>query len=96
MKRTIEQFGSLDVLVNNAGVNPLFGPLADADPDDVRQTFDVDVTAALAFTQLAWHSWMSEYGGPIVNMSSTAALRATGDIGAYGASCIDHDRQQRS
>ncbi|MBT2412786.1 SDR family oxidoreductase [Streptomyces sp. ISL-12] len=86
VERTVEEFGSLDVLVNNAGVNSLFGPLVDADLDQVRETFDVNVTAALGYTQLAWHAWMSEHGGAVVNISSTAALRATGDIGVYGAS----------
>ncbi|MGP4048445.1 SDR family oxidoreductase [Streptomyces sp. 2A115] len=86
--RCVEEFGSLNVLVNNAGVNSLFGPLVDAELDEVRQTFEVNVTAALGFTQLAWHAWMSEHGGTVVNMSSTAALRATGDIGVYGASKV--------
>src|SRR5918998_4575865 len=33
--RTVERFGSLDVLVNNTGINPVYGPLVDADLDAV-------------------------------------------------------------
>ncbi|MDQ4116499.1 MAG: SDR family NAD(P)-dependent oxidoreductase, partial [Actinomycetota bacterium] len=36
--RTVERFGSLDVLVNNAGINPQYGPLVEADLDAVRKT----------------------------------------------------------
>ena len=73
------------VLVNNAGVNPQFGPLVDADLAAVRKVFDVNVVAALGFVQLAHRAWMGEHGGAVVNVASVAGLRSTHDIGAYGA-----------
>jgi NAD(P)-dependent dehydrogenase (short-subunit alcohol dehydrogenase family) len=84
--RTVEEFGSLDVLVNNTGINPQFGFLMDADLDAVRKIFDVNVVAALGFTQLAWKAWMSEHGGAVMNIASMGGIRSTGVIGAYGAS----------
>src|SRR5215218_7765168 len=74
---TVAAFGGLAILVNNAGVNPQFGPLVDA----VRKTFDVNVVAALGFVQLAHRAWMGAHGGAVVNMASVAGLRSTGDIG---------------
>ena len=84
--RTVEEFGSIDVLVNNTGINPQFGFLMDADLDAVRKIFDVNVVAALGFTQLAWKAWMGEHGGAVVNVASIGGIRSTGVIGAYGAS----------
>lgn len=82
---TVAAFGGLAVLVNNAGVNPQFGPLVDADLAAVRKVFDVNVVAALGFVQLAHRAWMGEHGGAVVNVASVAGLRSTHDIGAYGA-----------
>lgn len=84
--RTVEAFGRLDVLVNNTGINPVFGDLMAADLDAVRKIFDTNVVAALGFIQQAWHAWMSEHGGVVVNIASVGGLRSTGVIGAYGAS----------
>ncbi|MFS8105076.1 SDR family oxidoreductase [Lentzea alba] len=84
--RTVEEFGSLDVLVNNTGINPQFGFLMDADLNAVRKIFDVNVVAALGFTQLAWKAWMGAHGGAVVNIASIGGIRSTGVIGAYGAS----------
>ncbi len=83
---TVEHFGSLDILVNNTGINPVFGPLVGADLDAVRKIFDVNVVAALGFVQQAHKAWMGEHGGTIVNLASVGGLRSTGVIGAYGAS----------
>ncbi|MDQ2585613.1 MULTISPECIES: SDR family oxidoreductase [Saccharothrix] len=80
------RFGRLDVLVNNTGINPVFGALVDADLDAVRKIFDVNVIAALGFVQLAWKAWMQEHGGAVVNIASVGGLRSTGVIAAYGAS----------
>ncbi len=86
VRRTVEEFGSLDVLVNNTGINPTYGPLADADLGAVRKLFDVNVVGALGYVQLALKAWMAEHGGAIVNIASVAGLRSSGVIAAYGAS----------
>ncbi|GAA2498854.1 SDR family oxidoreductase [Nocardia seriolae] len=82
----VEQFGSLDVLVNNTGINPVYGALMEADLEAVRKIFDVNVVAALGYVQEAYKAWMGEHGGSVVNVASVAGLRSTGVIAAYGAS----------
>lgn len=84
--RTIESFGSLDILINNTGVNPVFGPLMDADLGGVKKIFDTNVVAALGYVQQAYRGWMAEHGGAVVNIASVAGLRSSGVISAYGAS----------
>jgi NAD(P)-dependent dehydrogenase (short-subunit alcohol dehydrogenase family) len=84
--RTVEEFGRLDVLINNTGINPTYGSLLEADLGAVRKIFDVNVVGALGFVQLAATAWMSEHGGSIVNIASVAGLRSSGLLAAYGAS----------
>ena len=86
VRRTVEEFGSLDVLINNTGINPTYGPLVDADLNAVRKLFDVNVVGALGYVQLVLKAWMAEHGGSIVNIASVAGLRSSGVIAAYGAS----------
>ena len=78
--RTVAELGSLDILVNNTGINPVYGALMDADLDGVKKIFDVNVVATLGYTQRAYHAWMGEHGGAIVNLASVAGLRSTGVI----------------
>lgn len=83
---TVERFGSLDILINNAGINPVFGFLMDADLDAVRKIFDINVVAALGYIQEAYRAWLGEHGGAVVNIASIGGLRSTGAIAPYGAS----------
>lgn len=82
----MEEYGRLDHLVNNAAVNPQFGPLMEADLGAVRKIMEVNVVATLAWTQLAWRAWLSSNGGSILNVASIGGLRAGAPIGAYNAS----------
>jgi len=82
----MDAFGRLDHMVNNAAVNPQYGPLMDADLGAVRKILEVNITAVLAWTQLAWRAWMADNGGSVLNVASVGGLRAGALIGAYNTS----------
>ena len=82
----MEHFGRLDYLVNNAAVNPQYGPLMDSDLGAVRKVFDVNVIAILSWTQKAWKAWLAGNGGAVLNVASIGGLRSGSLIGAYNAS----------
>ncbi|GAB3070656.1 SDR family oxidoreductase [Nocardioides zeae] len=84
--RAVETFGSLDLLVNNTGINPTYGTLMDIDLDAARKILEVNAIGTLAWTQKVVGGWMAEHGGSIVNVVSVAGLRPAPGIGFYGAS----------
>jgi NAD(P)-dependent dehydrogenase (short-subunit alcohol dehydrogenase family) len=83
VKATVERFGSLDILVNNAATNPYFGPIIDIEPSQVRKTVLVNQEAVLHWTQLAWRASMEENGGVVLNISSIGGLSVEPGIGWY-------------
>jgi NAD(P)-dependent dehydrogenase (short-subunit alcohol dehydrogenase family) len=84
--RAIESFGSADLLVNNAGINPAYGPLLELPLDAARKIVEVNCLAALSWVRQAHRSWMREHGGAIVNVASTAGVKPAPGIAFYGAS----------
>src|ERR1700744_4108651 len=82
--RTIEAFGRVDMLVNNTGINPVYGPVIDTDPAAAAKILAVNVLAPLAWIRRARDAWMGAHGGSVVNVASVAGLRASPGIGMYG------------
>lgn len=80
------RFGRVDFLVNNAGTNPQYGPLQEADLSAVDKVWAVNLRAPLVFAQEVWRSGFGPRGGAIVNMSSVGAIRVGANLGAYHVS----------
>jgi NAD(P)-dependent dehydrogenase (short-subunit alcohol dehydrogenase family) len=86
VRTAIDTFGSLDLLVGNVGINPVFGPLMDVPLDAFRKILDTNVVSSLGLVQEAWRAWMSEHGGSVLIVASVAGLRSSEGIAAYGVS----------
>jgi NAD(P)-dependent dehydrogenase (short-subunit alcohol dehydrogenase family) len=85
--RTVEQFGALDVAVNNAGVFRGGKPVAELSEADWRTLLDINVTGVLLSMQAEIDQMRAQAGGAIVNVSSNlGAHRRQAGIAGYAAS----------
>ncbi|CAB5069253.1 MAG: glucose 1-dehydrogenase [Actinobacteria bacterium] len=80
---TIERFGRLDILVNNAATNPYMGKMIEIDLPRLDKTYDVNLRGAFVWAQQAWKQSMAEHGGNIINISSIGGLSVETSIGHY-------------
>ena len=80
---TIERFGRLDILVNNAATNPYYGRAIDIDLPRFDKTIEVNIRGPFVWAQEAWKQWMEANGGGIINISSVGGLQYHGPIGIY-------------
>ncbi|XVU24713.1 SDR family oxidoreductase [Actinoplanes sp. CA-054009] len=77
------QFGPVTTLVNNIGINPVYGPLGTIDLNAARKIFEVNVIGTLGWVQEALRGGLSE-GGAVVNISSVSGVRPSPGIAFYG------------
>jgi NAD(P)-dependent dehydrogenase (short-subunit alcohol dehydrogenase family) len=80
---TIERFGGLDILVNNAATNPYYGATLGVDESRFDKTFQVNLRGPLFWCQAAWDAAMKDKPGVIVNISSVGGIRSEGGLGVY-------------
>jgi short-subunit dehydrogenase len=69
VSQTLERFGRIDVLVNNAGVL-VTGPLHTMSADDIHQGVRTNYEAAIMLTQLVLPTLLAQRSGKIINMAS--------------------------
>ncbi len=97
---TIERFGGLDILVNNAATNPYYGRTLEVDKGRYDKTFQVNLEAPLLWCRAAWEQSFKERPGTIINIASVGGLRTDGGgLGIYNltkAALIHMTRQLAS
>jgi NAD(P)-dependent dehydrogenase (short-subunit alcohol dehydrogenase family) len=80
---TIERFGGLDILVNNAATNPYYGPTLGVDEARFDKTFQVNLRGPLFWSAAAHQRAFAERPGVIINIASVGGLRVDSGLGVY-------------
>ncbi len=83
---TVEACGGLDILVNNAAANPVYGPLQNTDARAFDKIVDVNLKGPFELAKLAHPLMKSRGGGSIINVSSIGGLVPESNIGIYSVS----------
>ena len=81
-RRTVDEFGGVDILVNNVAVLP-WGPLADAEEAQFLDAMKTNVWAPLHLSTLCRESMCARGGGVIINITSNQGIRPDAGIGTY-------------
>jgi NAD(P)-dependent dehydrogenase (short-subunit alcohol dehydrogenase family) len=80
---TVERFGRVDILVNNAATNPYMGRAIDIDLPRFDKTWQVNYRGPVVWAQEAWKASLQDHGGSIVNIASIGGLSVESTIGHY-------------
>ena len=86
VQAAVETFGGLDVLVNNAAVNPVYGPVQDTAPDAFAKIMSVNLHGPFELAKAARGAMIARGGGSIVNISSIGGISPEQGLGIYSVS----------
>lgn len=87
VRKAVDRHGRLDVLFNNAAIDPWSATSLEETPEDIwSQVIDVNLKSAYMFTRAAIPQMRRSGGGAIVNTASTAGLKASPRESVYGIS----------
>lgn len=86
VNQTIKAFGRIDILVNNAAINPVFGPIEEVDPTIFDKIMDVNVKAPWSLSNLVLPHFQANKNGSIINIASVEALTPGFGLGLYSTS----------
>lgn len=86
MEQVIAQYGGVDIVVNNAGTNPHFGPLLTADESYWDKMLDVNLRGYFRLIRQAAPSMIGRGGGKIINVASVAGINPMPGVALYGIS----------
>jgi NAD(P)-dependent dehydrogenase (short-subunit alcohol dehydrogenase family) len=84
VKEAIEKFGTIDFLVNNAGIG-YFGAIEESEEAEVRRMFEINVFGLAHMTQAVLPFMRKQRSGHILNIASIGGLRSFPGVGFYNA-----------
>lgn len=83
---TVEKYGGIDILVNNAATNPVFGPLSETDLGVFDKIMNVNVKACMSLSNLCFPIMKGRGGGSVINISSVEGLKPSSGLSIYSMS----------
>lgn len=86
LDQTVARFGGVDIVVNNAATNPVFGPAAQAGEGAFDKIMAVNVRGPLELSQRAFPIMAQRGGGSVINISSVGGIRPEPMLGIYSVS----------
>ncbi|MFN8348633.1 MAG: glucose 1-dehydrogenase [Spirosomataceae bacterium] len=84
--KTVEIYGGIDILVNNAAANPYYGPTVDCPDNAFDKIMDINVKAPFQLCKLVHPVMKMRGGGSIINISSIAGETPDPGLGIYSVS----------
>lgn len=84
--KTIELYGGVDILINNAATNPTFGPIAETDDSLFDKIMDINVKAPFKLCNMIYPIMKSRGGGSIINIASVEGMKPSFGLGLYSVS----------
>jgi NAD(P)-dependent dehydrogenase (short-subunit alcohol dehydrogenase family) len=84
--KTQEAYGGIDIIINNAAVNPVFGSIQDTDERAFDKIIDVNLKGPFELCKKAYPILKQRGGGSIIHISSIGGLKPEAGIGIYSVS----------
>lgn len=86
VEKTVAHYGQIDILVNNAAVNPVFGPVHDTSLDAYNKIMDVNLKAPFELMKLCFPYLRGSSNGSVINISSVGGISPETGLGIYSVS----------
>ena len=83
---TVKRYGGVDILINNAATNPVFGPIAETSGEVFDKIMQVNVKAPFYLCNLVYPLMKERGGGSIINIASVEGLKPSYGLGLYSVS----------
>jgi dehydrogenase/reductase SDR family member 4 len=86
VKSTIDKYGQIDILVNNAATNPVYGPVQETSLDAYDKIMDVNLKAPFQLMKLCFPYLQASSGASVINISSIGGISPEQGLGIYSVS----------
>jgi dehydrogenase/reductase SDR family member 4 len=86
IEKVIGTFGSIDILVNNAAANPVFGPVVQTDGNAFDKIINVNLKAPFELAKKVYPYMKAKKAGSVINISSVGGIRPEYGLGLYSVS----------